>query len=403
MGGEPRGELRELIPTLTNRLGQKSFEEVGRLLSEAAEKKAEQLDRIRKEIEKLTEETVSSFRLAGDSYSNNYAFDHALVAYKRALDYTSRKVVPHLWAAIVTQIGKVYYELGTRIEAPVLNDYLSAAVDAYRQALEVQSQEKLWQDWARTQIHLGTALREQGARLGGEAGQRLLNEAILAYQQALEVLTRQACPRNWAQIQYYLAHTYLALGAWFKAAASFVQLLRVYPNNMEAYYTASLLYHEKLFSFEEAFSLSQQWLNLHPEDLEARSQQVEQYFTTARFTRAVEQLAMLLANPELEPQIKVPLQALEIAALLGLNKREGVSEKFNALCVTIASQPVGFSLEWTFMGIKHFVGQNEQLVPYRAWLLELFTALEEKDRNAILACLGEDIVLLSDIEENQSP
>src|SRR5699024_11168878 len=190
------------------------------------------------------------------------------------------------------------------------------------------------QDWARTQIHLGMALQEQGTRLEGDAGQQRLNKAILAYQQALEVLTHEVCPRNWAQIQYHLAHTYSALGAWFKAAASFVQLLQVYPNDTEAYYTASLLYHEKLFAFEEAFSLSQQWLNSHPEDLEAHSQQAEQYFTTARFTQAVEHLTMLLANPELEPKIKVPLQALEIAALLGLNQREGVSEKFNTLCVT---------------------------------------------------------------------
>src|SRR5699024_9514370 len=99
---------------------------------------------------------------------------------------------------IVTQIGKVYYELGARIEAPALNDYLSAAVDSYQQALEVQSQEKLWQDWARTQIHLGMALQEQGTRLEGDAGQQRLNKAILAYQQALEVLTHEVCPRNWA-------------------------------------------------------------------------------------------------------------------------------------------------------------------------------------------------------------
>jgi tetratricopeptide (TPR) repeat protein len=494
MDEENRSEAGELEHTRINHL-QENFGEAGKLLSEAAEKKAEQLDEIRKEVEKLTEETVSSFRLAGDAYSNNYAFDRALAAYERALEYASRKVVPHLWAAIVTQIGKAYYELGIRVEKPALNHHLSAAVDAYRQALEVQSQEELSQDWARTQTHLGAALREQGVRLGGEAGQRLLGEAVMAYQQALEVQTRgylsqdwartqthlgtalreqgvrlggeagqrlldkavrayrralevqtrghlpqdwartqthlgtalreqgvrlggeagqrllneavmayqqalgvqtpESLPWNWAQTQHHLAHAHLALEAWPKAAASFVQLLQVYPDNVEAYYTASLLYHEKLFAFEEAFALSQQWLDSHPEDLEAHSQLVEQCFTTGRFAEAVKHLTTLLANPGLEPQMRIPLQALEVAALLSLNQRDSVSEKFKFLCVTIASQPADFSLGWTFIGTKRFINQEEQFAPYRIWLLDLFTALEEKDRNTILTGLGEDMPLVS--------
>jgi tetratricopeptide (TPR) repeat protein len=495
-----RGESGEFVHTQVSHLYRRNFEEVGELLSEAAERKAKKLDKIRKEVEKLTEETVSSFRLAGDAYSSNYAFDHALAAYKRALEYTSRKMVPHLWAAIVTQIGKAYHELGIRVEEPALNHYLSAAVDAYRQALEVQSQEELSQDWARTQTylgtalreqgvrlkgeagqrlldeavmaylqalevqtrghlpqdwartqtqlgtalreqgvrlggeagqrlldeavmayrraleiqtrghlpqdwawtqnHLGTALREQGVRLGGEAGQRLLNEAVIAYQQALEVQTFKAFPWIWTQTQHHLAHTYLALEAWLKAAASFAQLLQMDPDNGEAYYTTSLLYHEKLFAFEEALSLSQQWLASHPEDLEAHSQLVEQCFTTGRFAKAIEYLTALLVNPELEIQMRIPLQAFEIAALLSLGQSENVSEKFKALCITIANQPADFSLGWTFVGTKHFIVQDERLLPYRIWLLNLFTALEEKDRNAILTGFGEDMLLISNPEES---
>jgi tetratricopeptide (TPR) repeat protein len=227
-----------------------------------------------------------------------------------------------------------------------------------------------------------------------------LNESVMAYRQALEVQTPEALPWNWAQTQYHLAHAYLALDAWSKAAASFVQLLRVYPDNVEAYYTASLLYHEKLFAFEEAFSLSQQWLAFHPADLEARSQLVEQCFTTGRFAKAVEYLTALLANPKLEVQMKIPLQALEIAALLSLDQKESVAEKFKLLCITIAGQPADFSLGWTFVGTKRFIGQDEHLVPCRVWLLELFTALEEKGRNAILMGLGEDMLLVSGPVEN---
>jgi len=52
-------------------------------------------------------------------------------------------------------------------------------------------------------------------------------------------------------------------------------------------------------------------------------------------------------------------------------------------------------VDWTFNGTKHFISKNENpdgrgLAPYRAWLLQLFEALEIKEgREAILAALRE--------------
>lgn len=318
-------------------------------------------------------------------------FDRALAAYKRALEYTSEKLDPHLWAAIITQIGKAYYELGIRSEEPELSYYLSAAVDSYQQALKIQEREELLQDWARTWSQLGGILREQGIRLGGEEGRQLLTKAVAACQQVLEVQTLKAFPWIWTQAQQNLAYAYLALGEWLKAATYLSQLLQIYPDNEEAYYTAILLYHERLFAFEEAFLLSQKWLDLHPDDLESQSQFVEQNFTTSRFAESIEYLTVLLMNPVLEIQVRVPLQAFEVAALLILDLNKSATEKFRSLYRTIASQSENFSLEWTFIGTKHFIAQSKQLLSYRSWLLNLFTALEEKNREAILIHLKEDI------------
>ncbi|MGH7598619.1 MAG: hypothetical protein ACREOI_19875 [bacterium] len=56
----------------------------------------------------------------------------------------------------------------------------------------------------------------------------------------------------------------------------------------------------------------------------------------------------------------------------------------------LASQPDSFQVSWTFNGAKHFISTNEKLAPYRAWLLQLFQALEiEAGREAILAALRE--------------
>ncbi|ABA56740.1 hypothetical protein Noc_0210 [Nitrosococcus oceani ATCC 19707] len=474
-----------------HRLCQKNFGGAGELLREAAEGKAKQLAKVRKELEQLTEETVNSFRLAGDAHSNNYAFDEALIAYEQALACVLREITPHLWAVIMVQVGRACHELGVRAEGAALHYHLSAAVEAYRRALKVQTRRYLpqdwartqaylgttlreqgvrmgeeaggrlleqsveayrralkvqtrWhlpQDWARTQAHLGTTLREQGVRMGGEAGGRLLEQSVEAYRQALEVQTRRDFPQDWAwtqshlgialreqgmqaggeagrqllgkaiaayqgaleihtpetlpwhwnQTQHHLIQTWLALEDWPAAATGFVRLLEIYPDDAEAYYGASMLYHEKLFAFEEAFSLSRRWFASRPEDLEARGQLAEQCFTTGRFAEAIEHFAELLANPEINPQIKIPLQAFEIAALLGLNQKVAVPEKFEQLCMAIAHQSGNFVLEWAFAGSKYFIARNERLMPYREWLLALFIALEAPGRDAILNRLGEDI------------
>ncbi|KFI23908.1 hypothetical protein [Nitrosococcus oceani] len=441
MGAQNQSELGAELKTWVHRLCQKNFGGAGELLREAAEGKAKQLAKVRKELEQLTEETVNSFRLAGDAHSNNYAFDEALIAYEQALACVLREITPHLWAVIMVQVGRACHELGVRAEGAPLHYHLSAAVEAYRRALKVQTRRYLpqdwartqaylgttlreqgvrmgeeaggrlleqsveayrralkvqtrWhlpQDWARTQAHLGTTLREQGMQAGGEAGRQLLGKAIAAYQGALEIHTPETLPWHWNQTQHHLIQTWLALEDWPAAATGFVRLLEIYPDDAEAYYGASMLYHEKLFAFEEAFSLSRRWFASRPEDLEARGQLAEQCFTTGRFAEAIEHFAELLANPEINPQIKIPLQAFEIAALLGLNQKVAVPEKFEQLCMAIAHQSGNFVLEWAFAGSKYFIARNERLMPYREWLLALFIALEAPGRDAILNRLGEDI------------
>jgi len=53
----------------------------------------------------------------------------------------------------------------------------------------------------------------------------------------------------------------------------------------------------------------------------------------------------------------------------------------------IASQPDTFKVTWSFAGSKHFISQHETLAPYRAWLLQFFSALEGENREAILQAL----------------
>jgi tetratricopeptide (TPR) repeat protein len=367
----------------------KNFGEASQLFNESAEHKAKKLEEVRRRERSLAEEVVRDFRLAGEAHYSNYVFDKALNAYQRAITYVSRQQTPQLWAAILIDIGRAYDELGIRSEGLAIERYLSAAVKAYHQALEVQTREQLPQDWAMTQNNLGAVLREQGTRTGGEAGTRLLAEAVTAYRQALEVFSREILPLQWAQTHNNLARTYIYLEDWANAAASYANVLTVYPDGKETYYVASQLYHEKLLEFPQAYALNQQWLERHPDDLAALSDFAEKHFTTGRFAECEERIAALLATPAVEPRVHIALRAIQIANSLAFDKIDLVPRSIDALIESIANQPEDFKVKWSFKGTRHFISNNERLAPHRPWLMQLFDAVEGADRHAILSALQE--------------
>ncbi len=230
-------------------------------------------------------------------------------------------------------------------------------------------------------------LVEQGIRTGGEEGRGLLGEVVAAYRAALEVYTRKELPQDWAMTQNNLAQAYTALEDWPDAAASFAYVLCVYPDDAETYQAASFLYHERLFAFPEAFALNQQWLERHPEDLAAQSDFAERHFTTGRFEEAATRLAALQANPKLDPGVRIALRILEIASLLALDQTTSIPSKLESLRGAITTQPKDFQAGWSFEGTKRFISQDERLAPFRGGLLELFAAMEAKDRDTLLGAL----------------
>jgi hypothetical protein len=96
-----------------------------------------------------------------------------------------------------------------------------------------------------------------------------------------------------------------------------------------------------------------------------------------------------LAISKVETPANASLHAIQIANLLALNKTKPIPAKLDTLHAVIASQPDTFKVGWTFNGTKHFISQNEKLALHRAWPLQLFTAMEGENREAILAALQE--------------
>ena len=311
----------------------------------------------------------------------------AVTAYRQALEVYTRETLPQQWATTQNNLGITLGDQGIRTGGERGTQLLAEAVAAYRQALEVYTRETLPQQWATTQNNLGATLGDQGIRTGGERGTQLLAEAVTAYRQALEVRTRETLPPQWAQTHNNLAEAYVALEDWPNAAASYINVLQVYPDAEKAYSTASRLYHEVLFQFPEAFALDQHWLERHPDNRSALSDFAEKHFTTGRFAEYAHRMGTLVENPTVESNIKIALRAIEIANLLALDNMAQVPDKLQTLIDSLAAQPEDFKVTWTFNGTRHFINQHAQLAPYRTWLGQLFTALKAKDRQTALTGL----------------
>jgi tetratricopeptide (TPR) repeat protein len=278
---------------------------------------------------------------------------------------------------------------GERLEGAEGVRLLTQAVEAYREALKVYTRESLPQQWATTQNNLGVVLSSQGERLGGAEGVGLLAQAVEAYRQALKVYTRESLPQGWATTQDNLARAYVLLENWSGAAEAYANVLMIYPDDEKTYNLASLLYHERLFHFEEAFFINHRWLARHPANLSVQADFAEKHFTTSRFGECSQRINLLLTKPEIPASTKTALRAIEIATVLALGQTNSVSEKLEILIREISTQPIEFKSQWAFDGTKHFIAQNEKLTAYRVWLAQLFDAFSGKDRDSILKALQQ--------------
>jgi tetratricopeptide (TPR) repeat protein len=313
----------------------------------------------------------------------------AVAAHREALKIFTREQSPQDWARTQNNLGAALMSQGERAEGAEGVRLLGEAVAAYRESLKVRTREELPQQWASTQNNLGNALRSQGERAERAEGVRLLNEAVAAYREAVKVLTREQSPQDWAMTQNNLAKAYFLLRNWLGAAEAYANTLTIYPDYEEAYARAGGLCHDMLFEFEKAFSLNQQWLARHPDDLSAQSDFAEKHFTTARFDECGRRINALLAKPEVSSSTKSALRAIEIADLLALNQADKILARMEALIAEVSRQPAEFKVEWVFDGTRHFISQTEKLSPYRDWLDKLFDAIGGKDRETILKGLKE--------------
>lgn len=309
------------------------------------------------------------------------------VAFSRAaLQTFNRDEQPQQWARAMVNLGGALMTLGMR-EGGKGIEHLSEAVRANQLALEVLTGELFPQQWVLIQNNVGYASWLLAEFSAGEERIRHLNEAIAAYRAGLDGGARELAPQQWMIMQRQLAKAYFEVEDWKRAEEAYATVLQFKPDD-ESYGKAMNLYQHKLFNFEKAFDLNQQLLAQRPDDVLLQTIFAEKHFTTARFSEGVRRINLLLGRPGV-PADKIALSAIEIASLLALGQANEMQSKLDSLIAYVSAQPATFYGEWGFDGPIHFIGQNEKLSPYRAWLGQLFEVLGSKDRDTMVKALRD--------------
>jgi len=296
----------------------------------------------------------------------------SVTAYRQALLVRTREQMPRQWAITQNSLGNALQAQGTKADAPESRRLFGEALVAYREALLVFTREQTPALWAMTKHNVGSALQEEG----------LFREAVTAYREALLVWSREQRPQQWAMAQNNLARAHYNLKEWTSAVEHYKSVLEVYPEFRPAYEKARFIEHEVLFNYQRAFTLNQWWLQRNPDDLLAAANFAENHFTTGSFEECGRRLSTLLSDAKFDG--KIPMRVLEIANLIALNRPAEVPLKIKNLIEALETQKADFKVEWSFAGVRHFIGENEQFAAKRAWLSSLFDAFAAENRDAIV-------------------
>jgi tetratricopeptide (TPR) repeat protein len=315
--------------------------------------------------------------------------DEAESSLRGALTVYKRETLPQPWAYATDNLAQTLSLKGSRIKGAAGINLLREAVRNHKLVLEVRTREDQPQLWAVTQTNLGISLRRLADISDKEDRIQYFGEAIAAFRLALEVRTQKEFPRDWAFIQLNLANAYYANEKWIEAADAYEKIVQFNPDNQTAYRGLSKIYHDILFKYKESYELSRTWVARHPTDLIATSNLVEHSFTFGKFDESESLISNLLTNPKIDVKTKVALKAIEIANLCAQDKRDLIGDRIDTLTKIITEQPVDFKLSWDFNGTINYINSNEAFSPYKSSLLEIFHALNNENRNAMLQSLAD--------------
>ena len=342
----------------------------------------------------------------------------AISSYRAALEVRTRSALPQDWAATQNNLAGALWSLASQSSGAESQQYLKEAISSYRAALEVRTRSALPQDWAMTQSNLAIALNELASRSSGAESQQYLKEAISSCRAALEVYTHDALPRDWAATQSILAAALSNVALRISGAesqqylkdaiSSYRAALKVYTPSASPQQWAATQNNLATALSNVALRISgaesQQYLKEAISscrvalEVSTRSTLPQIWAATQKnlgtalvlagsFSEAGNCFANVLLEYPLDNETYVAVKVVEVAQEIAQNRNAEASKSLEQLRNRIASVDSSFRFERAMVGVSSFVDQSEVPHSFRALLKDFFGALEEPNRDAIVAGL----------------
>lgn len=305
----------------------------------------------------------------------------AEAAFRDVVKVTRQAAIPQQCGCAQRSLGGVLQDIG-RMGGPDGLRYLKEAEAVLREALTISTREADPHNWIRYKVSLASVLMDLAMATGPD-GAKYLKESEAVLLEAQAVSKYETYPQEWVMVQMALASNRYAFKDVPGAVKLYQDVLGREPDNEEAFSNLTGIYHEELFDFKSAYTVTERWLARHEGDLPIKVNFAESQFTTGRFAESLRLIKSLQAEPGVPADYKIGLHAIEIAGLLAAGQKDSVEAKMEALIAEVDQQPTG----WTFNGTKHFIGQSEELKPYRDWLTRLMDAVKIQEREARLRTL----------------
>jgi tetratricopeptide (TPR) repeat protein len=363
-------------------------------------------------------------------------FAQAVQAHQAALEVRSKETSPQDWARTQTNLGSTYASWGGKSSGDQAKRHFAEAATAQKAALEVYTKAAFPQYWANAQESMGDVLTGQGEWSSGEQAALLFAQAVHAYEFALEVYTKADLPQYWAWTQSSLANTLIAeaehssgdnsasltngamtvllnledyakanspqalamneinigrlladQGKLSAATKSLEEGVEKDPANPQCLQNAAGIYHSKLFRYDRAYELTENWLKVDS-STDAKLTMVEAELTTSRYDECIKR-AKLIDDVSLSPHEDSLILVRDTAIFAcqwGAGRKEAALLAADALVKRVDGlQKTG----WEFAGTRHYLASSPAFESGRASWIALFQSLEDGDGAAMKKALQQ--------------
>jgi tetratricopeptide (TPR) repeat protein len=240
--------------------------------------------------------------------------------------------------------------------------------------------------WGRAQAQLGS-VQFGFALIPGQDRNRNLNAALKSFQNAYSIFQADGFENERINALIGLGDTYFQLRQATESRKSYEAARTLDDKDDRALAGLAALNHDLIFDFVEALRLQRQLAELYPKNFDIQGSLAESYFTADAFLEADQLLTKLLERSDLSAQTRIPLQAFEIANAVARGRTAQIPEMLDGLIRITEEQPADFTLTWWFDGTTRYISRSKLLTAKRKWLLQLFAALKNANRDSMVAGL----------------